>query len=190
MKYLFSNQFSSLRSCTIRNIDSMTKSPWRISPSLSSIITCDQKNLLPHILQSCPKLERLSIAIHRYSTTDSTSFVSGQYLTHLSIEIIQPAWTIVAIKRLCSSIHLPHLTFFRICSHESSVNDFDFAQLIPVFQNKLPQLQQFQCDILFAKEAQIADIKTIRNLHPSLFKLLELECQIGGVRRIYTSCER
>ncbi|UJR14305.1 hypothetical protein I4U23_001299 [Adineta vaga] len=187
MRYLFSNKFPCLQTCILRNIDSILKCPWRMEPSLSSITICDEKNLVPYILQSCPNLKRLSLAISRYSTIAPTLFISHQSLRHLSIEMIQPAWTIEAIKTLISSVELPYLISFGMHSYESSSDYFDFAQLTTIFHEQLPNLRRFHCNICVTEEVQIIDIKTIRNLHSSLFNSLKTKHEFFGIQTIYTS---
>jgi hypothetical protein len=190
IQYIFSNQFPSLHHCILRNIDSLPMCPWRIAPSLYSITICNDENLIPSILQSCPKLKRLSLFIFQYSNSSSSPFIFHPYLKHLSIEIAQPAWTVETIQTLFSSIQTPHLISFRILSYQPSLIPFDFLQLLEIFEEQLPNLDRFECDIRFSKEVEIMDLKSIGDLHPFLFNHLKLENQSDDTIRIYTNDDK
>jgi hypothetical protein len=186
IKYIFSNQFLSLHQCILRNVDSIPMCPWRITPSISSITTCSDENLILFILKSCPNLKRLSLFIFQYTNTPSSSFIFHPHLKHLSIEITQPGWTIENIQSLFSSIQIPNLISFRIFSSQPSLLPFDFIQLIEIFNKQLPNLHRFQCDIHLSTRVEIMDLKSIRNLHPFLFLHLKFEKQSDDVLRVYT----
>ena len=186
IKYFFSNQFPSLQQCILRNIDSLPMCPWRITPSLSSINICSNENLIPSILKSCPSLKRLSLFIFQYSNSSSSSLIFHPCLKHLSIEITEPGWTVQAIEALFSSVKIPHLISFRILSYQHSLMPFDFIHLMEIFNEQVPNLHRFECDILLAKGVDAFDLKFIRDLHPFLFTHLKYESQFDGLLRIYT----
>ena len=180
------NQFSSLCQCTLRNIDSLFMSPWKINPTTRSISTCAADNLIPTILQSCPNLKSLSLSIYHYSNISLIAAITHRYLKDLSIELVGPAWTVEMIERLFSSIQIPHLISFQIRSYEPSAMPFDFNQLLSIFNTHLLNFERFECDLLFSQELEIIDVKSIQNLHPFLFTRIHLQYQYNGLRRIYT----
>ncbi|CAF2967045.1 unnamed protein product [Rotaria sp. Silwood2] len=186
VKYIFSHEFSSLNQCILRNIDSLPMCPWRLTPSSCSIAVCSDENFIPSILKSCPNLKRLSLFIFEYSDTSLSSFVYHSHLKYLTIEMTQPAWTAQAIQTLFSSIQTPELISFRIVSYQASLIPFDFIQLIDIFNERLPNLQRFECNILLSKGVETIDLKTIRELHSFLFNHLKFENQFNGMLRIYT----
>jgi hypothetical protein len=186
--YFFSNQFPSLHHCILCNIDPILLTcPWRITPSFSSITICNDENLIPLILKSCPNLKHLSLSIFQYSNTPSSLCVYHPHLKHLSIEMIEPGWTVEMIERLFSSIQTPDLISFRIASYQPSLISFDFVQLIDIFDKQIPNLQQFECNILLLKGMEIMDLKNLRDLHGFLFNHLKFENQSEDILRIYTS---
>ncbi len=187
IKYIFSNQFLSLHQCILRNVDSIPMCPWRITPSLCSITTCSDENLILFILKSCPNLKRLSLFIFQYNNTPLSSFIFHSHLKHLSIEMTEPGWTVEMIQSLFSSIQIPNLISFRIRSYQPSLIPFDFIQLIEIFNKQLPNLQRFECNIHLSKRMEIMDLKTIRNLHPFLFLHLKFENQSDDILKMYTT---
>ncbi|CAF5026481.1 unnamed protein product [Rotaria sp. Silwood1] len=187
VKYIFSHEFLSLNQCILRNIDSLRTCPWRITPSSCSITICNDEKLIPSILKSCPNLKRLSLFIFEYSNTSLSSLINHSHLKYLTIEMTQPAWTTQAIQILFSSIQTPCLISFRIVSCQASLIPFDFIHLIEIFNERLPNLQRFECDILLSKGVETMDLKTIRELHSFLFTNLKFEYQFNGVLRIYTA---
>jgi len=187
IQYIYSNQFPSLHQCILRNIDSIPMCPWRITPSVCSITVCSDGNLIPFILKSCPNLKSLSLFIFQYSNIFSSSCIFHSNLKYLSIEMTQPAWSIEIIQTLFSSIQIPYLISFRILSYQLSFIPFDFVQLIQIFNEQLPNLHRFECDLLLSKRLEIMDLKMIRNLHAFLFNHLRLENQSDDILRIYTS---
>lgn len=190
VKFIFSNQFASLNQCILRNIDSLTTCPWKITPSLHSVTVCSDENLIPSILKSCPNLKRLSLFIFHYSSIVSSLFIYHSNLKHLTLEMTEPAWTVQSIEALFSSIETPRLSSFRIFSYEPSLIPFDFVQLTNIFNERLPNLQRFECDIHIAKDVVTMSLKAIRDLHSILFNHLKFEYQFDGVLRIYTTnCE-
>lgn len=185
--YIHSHQFSSLRQCILRNIDSLSMCPWKMTPTSRSISICADENLISTILQSCPNLTHLSLSIFRYSHTTLLTILVHRYLKYLSIEMIEPAWTVEMIERLFSSIQISQLISFQIQSHESSIIPFDFNELLTIFNTHLPNLQRFDCNISIPSGI---DIKSIRELHPFLFNSIEFRYQHDGSFRIYTRlCE-
>ncbi|CAM4770659.1 unnamed protein product [Rotaria magnacalcarata] len=185
-KYMFSNKFSSLNQCILRNIDSLTTCPWRITPSLHSVTVCSDENIIRSILYSCPNLKNLSLFIFHYSSTTLTSFIYHSHLKRLTIEMTEPAWTVQAIHMLFSSTEIPHLISFRIFSYEPSLIPFNFVQLMDIFNRRLPNLRRFKCDIRLSKGVETMNLKIIRDLHSFLFIYLKFEYQSDGILRIYT----
>ncbi len=187
IEYIFSHQFLSLHQCILRNIDSLTTCPWRITPAACSISICSNEHLLPFILQSCPNLKRLQLSIFQYSNTSLSSIVFHSHLKHLSIEMTEPAWSIEIIQTLFLSIQVPQLISFRIRSYQPSIIPFDFHQLIDIFNQYIPNLQRFECDIYLSKGIEMMDLKSIRDLHAFLFIHLNFQYQFNETLRIYTS---
>jgi hypothetical protein len=99
----------------------------------------------------------------------------------------KPGWTVEMIERLFSSIQTPDLISFRIASYQPSLISFDFVQLIDIFDKQIPNLQQFECNILLLKGMEIMDLKNLRDLHGFLFNHLKFENQSENILRIYTS---
>lgn len=187
IQYMFENSFPSLTQCILRNIDTIS-SPWKISPSINSINICNNENLIPLILKSCPNLKYLSISIFEYSNKSSSLSIYHSNLKYLSIEMNQPGWTIEMIEILFLSIQTPCLQSFRVISHQSSFKPFDFSQLIEIFNQHLSNLHRFQCDILVSKTTvEIMELKAIRDLHQILFNHLHVECHSNDILRIYTN---
>ncbi|CAF1391506.1 unnamed protein product [Rotaria sordida] len=187
VKYIFSHEFLSLNQCILRNIDSLPKCPWRMNPSSDSISVCSDENFLLSILKSCPNLKCLSLFIFEYSNTSLSSVIYHSHLKYLTIEMTQPGWTTQAIQILFSSIQTPQLISFRIVSYQASLIPFDFIQLINIFNERLPNLKRFECDILLSRGVDTTDLKSIRELHSFLFNHLKFEIQFNGMLRIYTS---
>lgn len=188
VEYIRSNQFSSLRQCMLRNIDSLLIYPWKITPTARSVAICADENLIATILRSCSNLKHLSLAIFHYSKTPMIVPMSHSHLKDLSIEISEPAWTTEMIELLLSSIRIPHLISFRIRSYQSSTIPFDFNQLLTIFNRHLPNLKQFECDLYSSQRLEKNDVKSIRNLHPFLFTHIHVKYQYNGTWRIYTHC--
>jgi len=99
----------------------------------------------------------------------------------------EPAWTIETIQTLFLSIQVPHLLSFRIRSYEPSIIPFDFHELMNILTEHVPNLHQFECDILLSKDVEIMDLKSIRDLHAFLFIHLNFQYQFNGTLRIYTN---
>ena len=142
------NQFPSLRRLILRNIDSILTCPWRLTPTVRSIYACSDENFIPSILCACPSLRHLSLFIlESWKNSSLTCIVHHPQLRDLTMEIVQPGWTVQSINSLFSSIETPHLSLFSIRCHQPSLLPFDFVQLADLFTQRVPHLDRFECDL-------------------------------------------
>lgn len=82
-----------------------------------------------------------SLSIYHYSDTSLMAAITYPYWKDLSIEIIEPAWTVETIERSFLSI--------QIRSYELSIGSLDFNQLLTIFNRHSPNLERFECDLSF-----------------------------------------
>ena len=180
------NQFPSLRRLVLRNIDSIPSCPWRLTPSLSSIDTCSDESFVPSILLACPILKRLSLFIFQSWTYLSSICTVHQHLQYLTIEIVQPGWTVQMIDTLFSSIQTPRLNSFSIRCHHPSLLPFDFLDLAYVLTRRVPCLHRFECDLQLIVSLTNIDLETIGTIHPALFSRLQLNYLSYELVRVHT----
>lgn len=163
---VFSNRFQSLRYADLGIIAMPTNSSWTQSPSLRSIhIFSPNINIVPIILQSCPKLTHFQVRITEEHQLDINSLpmISNHPLKHFVFLQPQNSTFVFDIANIIYLLPNIKRIDLRLCTRS-------FVDLIRLISKYLTYLNSFDCHIIeYPNKDELIGINMLRNIHPSYY---------------------